>query len=113
MRAVAHESNNNTSGRPRSMPWAIHRPAMLVTLLLATIPALPATPKKPVTDTYFGTTVADSYRWLEDWNDPEVKKWSDAQNAHARGVLDALPGRAVLEKRLSQLVGFESPVRYP
>jgi prolyl oligopeptidase len=86
---------------------------MLLSLVLLAAPALPATPKKPVTDTYFGASVTDNYRWLEDGADPEVKKWSDAQNAHARGVLDALPGRKALETRLTQLVGFESPVRHP
>lgn len=31
------------------------------------VPAgIPATPKRPVTDTYFGKTVVDNYRWLED-----------------------------------------------
>jgi prolyl oligopeptidase len=87
---------------------------MLVTLmLLAAVPPMPATPKKPVTDTYFGTAVTDDYRWLESWDDPAVKAWSDAENAHARGVLDALPFRKQLESRLSSLVGFEAPTRYP
>ena len=38
--------------------------------------------------TYHGTTVTDDYRWLENWADPAVKTWSQAQNAHARAVLD-------------------------
>ena len=32
----------------------------------------PATKKVPVTDTYFGTTYTDNYRWLEDIKDPSV-----------------------------------------
>ncbi|MFT3840678.1 MAG: prolyl oligopeptidase family serine peptidase [Myxococcaceae bacterium] len=86
---------------------------MILALLLLAAPPAPAAPKKPVTDTYFSTTVKDDYRWLEDSKAEEVQKWSEAQNAHARGVLDALPGRELLEKRLTQLVGYESPTRYP
>src|SRR5688572_28267921 len=67
-----------------------------------------ATPKRPVLDTYHGTSVRDDYRWLES-DDPEVKGWSRAQNTETRRVLDALPGRAAIEKRLKELVAFEAP----
>ena len=43
--------------------------------------AIPQTPKKPVTDDYQGVQVVDDYRWLEPSADPEVRKWSDQQNA--------------------------------
>jgi prolyl oligopeptidase len=43
-------------------------------------PALPATPKRPVSDTYFGKTVVDNYRWLEDMNSPEVQDWFKSQS---------------------------------
>src|SRR5438876_6291523 len=40
------------------------------------------TPRKgDVVDTYFGTPIADPYRWMEDLNAPEVKQWVDAENA--------------------------------
>jgi prolyl oligopeptidase len=68
-----------------------------------TIPAAPATPKKPVVETYNGVKVQDDYQWLEDWNDPAVRAWSDAQNAHARTVLDALPDRGLIRDRLAAL----------
>jgi len=60
------------------------------------IPALPATPKRPVTDEYHGVTVTDDYRWLENWDDPEVKQWSAAQNARTREYLDRLPSRPAM-----------------
>ena len=50
----------------------------------------PPTRTVDVTDDYHGEKVADPYRWLENWDDEEVKAWSDAQNAHARKHLDAL-----------------------
>jgi prolyl oligopeptidase len=55
-------------------------------------PQPPATRKMPVTDTYHGVAVTDDYRWLEDWSDPAVRAWSDAQNQYARSILDRLPG---------------------
>jgi prolyl oligopeptidase len=86
------------------------RPMLLTALLLAAAPALPATPKKPVVDDYFGTKITDEYRWLEAGADPEVQKWSDAQNVRTRAVLDKLPGRDALTKRLTELLSYEAPV---
>ncbi|MEZ4443355.1 MAG: prolyl oligopeptidase family serine peptidase [Polyangiaceae bacterium] len=83
-------------------------------------PAAPAPPSKPyppteqheVSDSYHGVTVVDPYRWLEDWNDPKVKAWSDAQNQYARTVLDALPARDRVSARLRTLLGNPSPRFY-
>jgi prolyl oligopeptidase len=63
----------------------------------------PDTPKIPVTDEYHGVKVTDDYRWLETWDDPRVRTWSDAQNAHARSVLDALPGRDTVRSEITRL----------
>ena len=67
----------------------------------------PATPVRPVTDTYHGVTVSDPYRWLEDWNDPAVKAWSAEQNGYARGILDALPHVTEIRTRVSEIVGAQ------
>ncbi|HYD01861.1 MAG TPA: prolyl oligopeptidase family serine peptidase [Phycisphaerales bacterium] len=68
----------------------------------------PATPKKPVTDVYHGIAVTEDYRWLEDWNDPAVKAWSEAQNAYARRVLDNLPAVDAVRARLTTLLSGAS-----
>lgn len=80
--------------------------AMLVLFLtIAPIRAMPpGTPKKPVTDVYHGVTVADDYRWLEDWDDAAVRSWSDAQNAHARAILDRLPHVAEIRARVTEIL---------
>lgn len=65
--------------------------------------AIPETRKEPVVETYHGEKVQDDYQWLEDWNDPTVRAWSDAQNAHARAMLDAIPGRPQIRDRLAAL----------
>lgn len=71
----------------------------------------PETATKRVTDEYHGTQVVDAYRWLEDWNDAAVKKWSEDQNAYARAYLDKIacaPGLRARVTELESLVG----VRY-
>ena len=70
--------------------------------------APPETVKKPVTDTYHGVAVADPYRWLEDGTDTAVQKWSDAQNAHARSVLDKLPDVEPLRERLTKIMAAKT-----
>lgn len=60
--------------------------------------SLPATPKRPVTDTYFGKKVVDNYRWLEDTNNPEVQAWFKAQGDYTTQTLDQIPGRDRLIK---------------
>jgi prolyl oligopeptidase len=74
----------------------------------AEAPAPPATPKKPMTDEYFGVKVTEDYRWLEDYKNPEVRQWSEAQNARTRAFLDKLPGREQIQKRLKELYGARS-----
>ncbi len=69
----------------------------------------PATPKKPVTDTYHGVEVIDPYRWLEKGNDRAVKKWSIEQNKYARHYLDHLPTVTALRQRLTELNSAVSP----
>ena len=59
----------------------------------ASVSAPPATPKRPVTDEYQGVKVVDDYRWLENWDDAEVKQWNAAENARTREYLDHLPAR--------------------
>ena len=72
-------------------------------------PALeyPETRKGGVSDDYFGTTVADPYRWLEDDNAEETEAWVVAQNAVTRSYLDSIPARAQIHERLTKLWNYE------
>ncbi len=81
-------------------------PALLATATFAAPP--PATPQKPVTDTYHGVSVTDPYRWLENWDDPAVKSWSNAQNAHARDFLDNLPDVAAIRQRVTEVLSAQT-----
>jgi prolyl oligopeptidase len=72
-------------------------------------PPLPATPKRPVETAYWGVTVGDDYRWLEDWSDPAVRAWSDSQTAVARDFLDHLPMRGAVLRQIESLTEKASP----
>ena len=79
-------------------------PCCLAALAAATAFAQPpAAPKKPVTDVYHGVQVTDDYRWLENYSDPAVRAWSDAENKYARKYLDSLPMRATFAAELKRL----------
>jgi len=74
----------------------------------------PATKKVDVVDDYFGTKVADPYRWLEDNDSPEVAAWVEAQNKVTFAYLDQISYRAQLKDRLMKLFNyakFGSPQR--
>src|SRR6266480_298569 len=81
-------------------------------LTLINLPAIePAlqTPKKPRSNEYHGVTVEDPYQWLENDEDPEVKRWSDMQSQRSRAYLDTLPDRAAIEKQLTEWYAKTSP----
>ncbi len=83
----------------------------LITVSLAQSPPVskpPDTPKRPVTDVYQGLKVTDDYRWLENWDDPQTKQWSAAQNARSRVYLDHLALRPPIKDRLTQLTRSRS-----
>lgn len=59
---------------------------------------VPATKTVDASDTYFGTTYKDPYRWLENLKDPEVEAWFKAQADLTDGALAKIPGRDALVK---------------
>src|SRR5262249_15683461 len=62
--------------------------------------------KSDTVDNYFGTRIADPYRWMEDLNSAEVKQWVDAENAVTARYLDALPLRDQLKSRITELWNY-------
>ena len=74
----------------------------------------PVTKKVDQVDDYFGTKVADPYRWLEDDNAPDVKAWVQAENAVTFGYLDRIPFRPKIKARLTEIYNYprySSPFR--
>lgn len=62
------------------------------------------TRKDDTVDVIGGVKIADPYRWLEDGESPEVKAWTDKQNATTRAYLDAIPGRDSLTAEVTSLL---------
>jgi prolyl oligopeptidase len=58
-------------------------------------------------DDYFGTTVSDPYRWMEDVDSAELKTWIDAENELTQSYLARVPVRERMQRRLMELINFE------
>lgn len=67
----------------------------------------PQTKKGEQVDEYFGTEVADPYRWLEDDLSDDTKDWVQRQNKVTHAYLDKIPFRDRIEKRLTKLWNYE------
>jgi len=63
----------------------------------------PVSRKENVTDDYHGTKVEDPYRWLEDDNSNETKKWVIDQNVVTADYLAKIPFRKQVYSRLEKL----------
>jgi len=58
-------------------------------------------------DDYHGHSVADPYRWLEDLDAAETKKWIGDQNAVTETYLSAVATRESIRERVTRLWNFE------
>ncbi|WP_368484863.1 prolyl oligopeptidase family protein [Pseudoalteromonas sp. SD03] len=67
----------------------------------------PETKKGTVVDSYFGETVADPYRWLEDDMSDETAQWVKTQNNLTFSYLEQIPYRDTLKQRLEKLMNYE------
>ncbi len=65
--------------------------------------------RKDVTavDNYFGTEVADPFRWLENDTSKETGDWVKAQNEVTFSYLEQIPYREDIKKRLTELWDYE------
>lgn len=66
----------------------------------------PETKKDSTKDNYFGTTIADPYRWLENDTSAETKAWVMAENKVTQNYLEQIPYRADIKKRLTELWNY-------
>jgi prolyl oligopeptidase len=76
--------------------------------------AYPQAHRGDVVETHHGVTVADPYRWLEDMESPEARRFVGEENALTDRYIAGLAGRDALRARITALVSYESyrtPVR--
>ncbi len=87
--------------------------ALLVAVMSLTLSAqkgpfsYPDARKSSQVDDFFGTQIADPYRWLEDSDSAETRAWIDAENKLTFGYLESIPERPKLLARLRQLQDYE------
>ena len=71
-------------------------------------PSIPPGPPKAkiaaVEETVQGHKIVDSYRYLENANDPDTRNYVELELSYTRSILDPLPGREKTKARLSQLL---------
>jgi len=100
--------DSQSTRRPGALPLLI---VVTIALGAAALAAAglryPGSPRGSVVDDYFGTKVADPYRWLEEPDSRATRKWVTAQNALAQPWLEAIPQRAWVKDRLTKLWNYE------
>ena len=86
--------------------------AVLVISLTSTVKAqIPKPPPSRVDnfrEVIHGVGIVDPYRWLEDQDVAETRAWIDSQNKYTHSLLDELPVRPLIQKRLSELLRVDS-----
>lgn len=66
----------------------------------------PQTATEDVKDDYFGTEVADPYRWLENDTASNTEAWVKEQNKTTFGYLDQIPFRKAVRDRFEELYNY-------
>jgi prolyl oligopeptidase len=71
---------------------------------IAQLPSPPAARQDNVHDVVHGVEIVDPYRWLEDSDSAETKSWVAAQNAYMHSLLDPIPMRPKIHKRVEEML---------
>ena len=70
------------------------------------MPTYPDTRSIDLTEVLHGEEISDPYRWLEDGDAPETRRWTEEQNALTQAHLRAVPGRERIRRRLEELLAI-------
>lgn len=71
-------------------------------------PAMPAARQDNVKETIHGVDIVDPYRWLEDQQSPETRKWLQEEDSYTHSMLDGLPVRERAFQRLWAMANHDS-----
>jgi len=63
-----------------------------------------------VEEEIFGVEIRDSYRWLEESENQEVREWVQAQNFFTRDTLDRIKERKSLQKQVEERISFDQVI---
>jgi prolyl oligopeptidase len=85
--------------------FAVH--ILLINVLVYPQIKYPHPPKGNVKDNYFGTVVADPYRWMENDTSEAVRKWIEEENKITFDYLDKIPFRDKIKERLEKLYDYQ------
>ncbi len=105
----------NFSFGPSGVTTRLH--ILVASLYLCAASALPAQSAPPaaerldVTETFFGQSISDPYRWLENWRDGKGAEWLKAQDTYTRSALTSIPGREKFLARVKALDTASTRVR--
>ena len=80
--------------------------SMLSTSMHAQGLKYPDTKKVDVTDNYFGTTIADPYRWLEDDTSAATADWVRHENSITQSYIGKIPFRQKIHADLTKMWDF-------
>lgn len=67
----------------------------------------PVARKGDQVDDYHGVKVPDPYRWLEDLDSEETRKWVEEENKQTFAYLAEIPARTTIKDRLTKLWNYE------
>jgi prolyl oligopeptidase len=88
---------------------------LFAVVLISAAPAVRAQESKPplsrvdnIREVIHGVEIIDPYRWLEDQESAETRAWIEAQNKYSHSLLDNLPARPLIQKRLSELLRVDT-----
>ena len=62
--------------------------------------------KADISDNYFGTKVADPYRWMENDTTSEVNEWVKTENKVTQDYLAQIPYRKAIHERLTDIWNY-------
>lgn len=88
------------------MKWSIALLFMFIAPVAFSQIKYPDTKKMNQEDNYFGTIVKDPYRWLENDNSDETKKWVKEENEVTENYLSKIPFRQKVKERLEEMWNY-------
>ncbi|MCB1587958.1 MAG: hypothetical protein KDI56_03570, partial [Xanthomonadales bacterium] len=72
-------------------------------MMSVTIQPYPTTHRQDLVETLHGTPIPDPYRWLEELDSQETRRWIDAQNVVTNAYLAQVEDRPAIQAQLARL----------